>query len=79
MKNILIIGYSGHGKSLLSATLTDNYEKFPISHSADRNYEEGEFKDFVTYNYQDTYTIMDWEGEKTKENFKKLISSQKCE
>ena len=71
-RNILVIGQRGAGKSLLSAVLTGDYDKFPICDDTERPYQEAHF-------VQGTFgalRILDWEGDSSVKAFKNLLNSE---
>ena len=72
-KNILVIGHHGSGKSLLSATLADDYEAFPISNDVERFYHQEDEKFICKSKVKDCFNIFDWEGKSTPLAFKKLL------
>ena len=74
-KNILVIGHHGSGKSLLSATLADDYETFPISNDVERFYDQENEKFIRKDKVKDCFTILDWEGPSTPLAFKKLLDT----
>ena len=72
-KNVLVIGHNGSGKSLLSATLADNYEAFPISNDVERCLLQEDEK-FIS-KVKDAFKIFDWEGQSTPLAFQKLLNT----
>ena len=72
-KNILVIGHHGSGKSLLSATLANDYEAFPISNDVERFYDQEDAKFISKVN--GCFKIFDWEGRSTPLAFKKLLDT----
>ena len=75
-KNIVVIGNPGAGKSLFCATLSNNYDKFPISDDMEREFPEQKFIDeeFST-NQSQNFRIFDWEGKPNCEAFRELLEN----
>ena len=73
LKNVLVIGHNGSGKSLLCATLVDDYKAFPISNDVERIYLQDNVK--LIAKVKDSYKVFDWEGEPTALEFQKLLGT----
>ena len=73
LKNVLVIGHNGSGKSLLCATLVEDYKAFPISNDVERIYLQDDVK--LIPKVKDSYKIFDWEGEPTAMEFQKLLGT----
>ena len=77
IKNIVVIGNPGAGKSLFCATLSNNYDKFPISDDMEREFPEQKFIDEEFENQNKKFRIFDWEGKPNCEAFQELLENSK--
>lgn len=75
VKNILVIGHSGAGKSLLSAILTDDYDTYTISNDVERQRVHDQTYKFTCSNKNVKFNVYDWDGESTTQAFEKAIKS----
>ena len=73
--NILVLGNSGAGKSLLCLVLSNNYERFPVSDDMERSFPEPKFftEEFTAQNHK--FCIFDWEGYPSTESFQKMLQN----